>query len=146
MVGDGPQRRECEAAVRESRLPIRFAGFLNQSEIVRAYVATDAVVLPSEGETWGLVVNEAMACGKPALVSDRVGCGPDLVSPGETGFVFPFGNVQALASLMVDGASCPDRLMAMGAHARDRLNRQHSIEAAVNRLIDALAHTVRSSS
>src|SRR5206468_2285855 len=90
MVGDGPLRDQCESLVEDTDVPIRFTGFLNQSEIVQAYLAADALVLPSDGEeTWGLVVNEAMSCGRPCIVSDCVGCGPDLVAPGTTGFVFP---------------------------------------------------------
>ena len=74
-------------------------GFLNQSELPAAYASADVLVLPSDGqETWGLVVNEAMACGIPAIVSDVVGCGPDLIDPGQTGATFPFGDVAALAS------------------------------------------------
>ena len=94
MVGDGPLRGVCEDFVRVNRAPIRFAGFLNQSQIVEAYVAADVLVLPSDGgETWGLVVNEAMACKRPCIVSDHVGCGPDLVAVGETGVIFPLGDV-----------------------------------------------------
>ena len=60
-------------------------------------------MLPSEGsETWGLVVNEAMACGVPAVVSDAVGCGPDLVVPGRTGAVFPLADVDGLARALRD--------------------------------------------
>ena len=56
-----------------------FTGFLNQTEISRAYVAADVLVLPSDhGETWGLVVNEAMASGLPCIISDHCGCAPDL--------------------------------------------------------------------
>jgi len=55
-------------------------------------------VLPSSGaETWGLVINEAMACGVPAVVSDAVGCGPDLVEPGVTGACFLLGDIAGLA-------------------------------------------------
>lgn len=75
-----------------------FAGFLNQTEISKAYVAADVLVLPSDGrETWGLVVNEAMACGLPAIVSDAVGCAPDLIEDCKTGFTFPLGDDSALA-------------------------------------------------
>jgi len=71
-----------------------FAGFLNQTEISRAYVAADCLVLPSDhGETWGLVVNEALASGLPCLVSDACGCAEDLA--GER-FSFPMGDVGAL--------------------------------------------------
>ena len=98
MVGDGPLRAGCDSLVQDRQVPIRFTGFLNQSEIIRAYVASDALVLPSDGgETWGLVVNEAMACARPCIVSDRVGCGPDLVIPQETGSIFPLGDVEALS-------------------------------------------------
>jgi glycosyltransferase involved in cell wall biosynthesis len=137
MVGDGPLRRVCERIVDESRLPIRFTGFLNQSEIVQAYIAADALTLLSKGETWGLVVNEAMSCARPCLVSDRVGCGPDLVSPGKTGHVFPFGDVDVLSARMLEGACRPEHLIAMGENARLKMI-DHSVPAAVDRLMDAL--------
>src|ERR1039458_3899483 len=87
MVGDGPLRPECERLVRERNIPIRFTGFLNQSQIIGAYVVSDTLVLPSDGgETWGLVVNEAMACARTCIVSDRDGCGPGLVISPKTGF------------------------------------------------------------
>jgi glycosyltransferase involved in cell wall biosynthesis len=79
-----------------------FAGFLNQTEIAKAYIAADVLVLPSgRGETWGLVVNEAMACGLPAIVSDKVGCAPDLINEGKTGFSFPAGAPAQLARQVV---------------------------------------------
>jgi len=60
--------------------------------------AADLLVLPSDRqETWGFVVNEAMACGISAVVSDAVGCGPDLIEAGGTGAVFPFGDIAAPA-------------------------------------------------
>ena len=72
-----------------------FAGFLNQTEISRAYVAADCLVLPSDhGETWGLGVNEALASGLPCLVSDACGCAEDLV---DQEFSFPMGDRNALA-------------------------------------------------
>jgi glycosyltransferase involved in cell wall biosynthesis len=72
-----------------------FAGFLNQTEISRAYVAADCLVLPSDhGETWGLVVNEALASGLPCLVSDACGCAEDLAGPE---FSFPMGDIGVLA-------------------------------------------------
>ena len=74
-----------------------FAGFLNQSEIPKAYVAADCLALPSASETWGLAVNEAMACGLPAVVSDAVGCAPDLIEEGKTGFTYPVGDTSQLS-------------------------------------------------
>jgi len=84
-----------------SRPKASFAGFLNQIEISRAYVAADVLVLPSDhGETWGLVVNEAMASGLPCVVSDAVGCGEDLVVPVDTARRFPLGDAVALATAL----------------------------------------------
>jgi glycosyltransferase involved in cell wall biosynthesis len=86
-----------------SQLPkASFAGFQNQSEIPACYAAADLLVLPSDGgETWGLVVNEAMACGVPAVVSDAVGCAPDLIEPGVTGEIFPVENIESLAQAII---------------------------------------------
>ena len=69
---------------------VHFLPFANQSEMPARYLLADLFVLPSRGhyETWGLAVNEAMHLGVPALVSDLVGCQQDLVTDGETGWVF----------------------------------------------------------
>jgi glycosyltransferase involved in cell wall biosynthesis len=142
MVGDGPLRVQCEEHVRKHRTPIRFTGFLNQSQIASTYVTSDALVLPSDGgETWGLVVNEAMACARPCIVSDKVGCGPDLVIPGKTGAIFPLGDVNALAISMVELAANPERLSSMGSEARARL-RNYSVETAVDGVVQSLAATL----
>jgi len=138
MVGDGELRAECEAYAREHRLPVTFAGFLNQGQLPGAYATADCLVLPSDhGETWGLVVNEAMACGLPAITSDRVGCHPDLILPGVTGQTFPCGDVAALAETMRRLAADPVALRAMGARAREHI-RGYSIDALVEGTMDAL--------
>ena len=80
-----------------SEIRSHFAGFQNQSELGRYYSAADCLILPSLTETWGLVVNEALQFGIPAIVSDKVGCHPDLIVEGKTGFVFPAGDDQRLA-------------------------------------------------
>jgi len=124
VVGDGPLRGELEALVAQSGLPVRFAGFLNQAAMPDAYSVSDALVLPSDAsETWGLVVNEAMAAGLPALVSDAVGCAPDLIRPGCTGEQFPLGDHAALARLMGALAARPTQLAALGAAAQRHIQR-----------------------
>ena len=100
MVGDGALRPEIEAAVARTGAPVRLLGFFNQSQMPEAYALADALVLPSQTETWGLVVNEAMASGRPAIVSDAVGCVPDLITEGATGYTFTSGDVEGLCGAM----------------------------------------------
>jgi glycosyltransferase involved in cell wall biosynthesis len=101
IVGSGPLERELVESARGRKLPVHFTGFQNQQALPAFYAAADCLVVPSQAETWGLVVNEALATGTPAIVSDEVGCAPDLVDPGETGFVFRMGDVEHLAARML---------------------------------------------
>jgi glycosyltransferase involved in cell wall biosynthesis len=103
FVGDGPEKARLQAMVADPAAPrgkgrVRFLPFANQSEMPSRYMLADLFVLPSRGvyETWGLAVNEAMQMGVPCLVSDRVGCQRDLVTPGETGWVFASSDAGAL--------------------------------------------------
>jgi glycosyltransferase involved in cell wall biosynthesis len=108
------------------RPPASFVGFLNQTEISRAYVAAECLVLPSDhGETWGLVVNEAMASGLPCIVSDACGCAEDMIEPQ---WSFPVGDIAALC----------DRLVALR-----RTNGKPSVKPlpAFDNLVAALAET-----
>jgi glycosyltransferase involved in cell wall biosynthesis len=104
---DGPTRSGPNAS---------FVGFLNQSQIARAYVAADCLVLPSNArETWGLVVNEAMASGLPCVVSDACGCAEDLVRPIRPDLCYPVGDITALERAMaaaITGTPSPQLLRA----------------------------------
>ena len=141
IVGTGELMRQAREMAERQGLPITFTGFVNQTEIPAAYVATDCLVLPSDHETWGLVLNEAMACGLPAIVSDRVGCAADLITEGETGALFPFGDVQALARCLIAMAADPARMRAMGVRARNRVEREYSVAKAVDGTLAALRFT-----
>lgn len=93
-----------EAASSEPTVEIRMAGFQNQSQISRFYHAADFLVLPSiRSETWGLVVNDALHHGLPCIVSDAVGCAPDLIVPGKTGEVCLAGSVASLREAIERG-------------------------------------------
>ena len=98
---------------------MRFLGFMNQTELPAVYRAADVLVLPSAFEPFGLVVNEAFACGTPAIASDACGCVEDLIVEGETGFSFPSGDVAALADRLrwIQDPGARER-MAAGARAR----------------------------
>ncbi len=139
VVGSGPLLESLQSRVAEMRAPVRFTGFRNQSQLPAVYATADVLVLPSDGrETWGLVVNEAMACGLPAIVSSVVGCAPDLIVEGRTGYSFPVGDVQALAVALDrvrSAAETNDRTM------RDAARRHidsYTCEAAVAGTLRAL--------
>lgn len=101
IVGDGELMVEAKAYTRTHGLNVSFTGFLNQSEIPVAYAVSDCLILASDyEETWGLVVNEAMASGIPAIVSRRSGCHPDLIIEGITGYSFEFGDTEDLSQKM----------------------------------------------
>jgi glycosyltransferase involved in cell wall biosynthesis len=123
FAGDGPLRRtlESEAVSLGIADKVRFIGFVNQSGLPEIYTASDVFVLPSESEAFGVVVNEAMLCGCPVIVSDLVGARFDLVREGKTGFVFPVGDVGALSALLQQALQSPERLKCLGESARERM-------------------------
>ncbi len=127
IAGDGPLKTDLEKKVIKEKIPVKFTGFLNQNEISKAYTVSDCLVLPSGiGETWGLVVNEAMASLLPAIVSDKVGCGPDLISPGRAGEIFHYGDIGKLSEILLRLSFKPDILKIMGENAKKRIQ-SHSI-------------------
>jgi glycosyltransferase involved in cell wall biosynthesis len=123
MVGEGPLgedlRREAEHLGIEDR--VRFIGMVKYSYLPAVYTASDVLVFPSSHEPYGLPVNEAMVCGIPVVVSDRVGAGLDLVEDGSTGFVYASGDVEALAGILREVLSNPEMLREMGEAARRRI-------------------------
>jgi len=143
FVGSGDREEEIRAACREEGLPtidhppdggsaapasfdesrpsVHFYGFRQVTENPIFYGLATAFVLPSLYEEWGLVVNEAMACGLPVLVSETVGSATDLVIHGENGFVFSPLELDGLADGILQLARNPDLARAMGAASRDRI-------------------------
>jgi glycosyltransferase involved in cell wall biosynthesis len=139
FAGDGPLRKQLEDRARALGISerVRFLGFVNQSQLPSVYRASDLLVLPSLFEPFGLVVNEAMLCGCPAAVSDRVGAKYDLVQEGETGYIFPAGDINALAVALRDFFSNPGKRVRMGVAARKRMQTWSPAE-----YVDALANAV----
>jgi glycosyltransferase involved in cell wall biosynthesis len=134
FAGAGEAEASLKQAAEAARVDTIFHGFVNQSELPSVYAAADAIVLPSV-ETWGLVVNEAMSCGVPAVVSDAVGCGPDLIEPGRTGAIFPLDDIPALARaleavLAFDPAATRDALTARMAVYSPKRTAQGIIDAS----------------
>ena len=120
MVGYGPLESRLRAMVKALGLQglVEFWGPKRQEELPAVYGCSDAFVLPSLREPWGLVVLEAMVCGLPVLVSARCGCALDLVTP-ETGWTFDPCNEAGLAQLLEKVADLPRvKLHEMGLSAR----------------------------
>jgi glycosyltransferase involved in cell wall biosynthesis len=134
LVGSGTLEDRLRSKVENGRLPVTLAGFLNQREICRAYAAADVLVLCSQSETWGLVVNEAMAAALPVIVSSSCGCIPELVLDGVTGYQYPVGKIDCLTGAMkrLLGAAERDR---MGRAARSLIQSEYSVEVAVERFV-----------
>lgn len=98
IAGSGPLEDKVRVRGMELGVPLHLLGFCNQTQMPAAYAAADVLVMCSESETWGLVVNEALASGTPVLVSDAVGCAPDLAELLGPGSVFNLGHVTDLAA------------------------------------------------
>jgi glycosyltransferase involved in cell wall biosynthesis len=120
MLGSGVLEREVGALAASDPDRFRVLPFENQRRMPVVYRLADLFVLPSaHGETWGLAVNEAMACGRTVLVSDRVGCAADVVDPS-CGTVFASDDPAGLATGLYDLTARRERLRAMGRAAAER--------------------------
>jgi glycosyltransferase involved in cell wall biosynthesis len=98
---------------------VRFEGFLSEEDKLAAFTAADVFVLPSDWEAYGLVLMEAQACGTPCIVSDRGGP-KEVIAPGETGFVAPYGDEEAWTTALLDLLTDDGLRGRMGRAARER--------------------------
>jgi glycosyltransferase involved in cell wall biosynthesis len=129
FVGDGAARSKVlQQAAGVSPGSIHFAGFVHREHLAAYYALADALVFPTHTDRWGLVVNEAMACGLPIISSDAAGCVADLIENGWNGRVFPARDVGQLACAMADLASDTELRLLMGQRSRERIE-QFSPEA-----------------
>lgn len=102
LAGDGPLADETRAEAERLGVRLAWRGFLNQSELPTAFAAADALLVPSAWESWGLIVNEALASGVPCVVTRQVACAPDLIVEGVTGHVVEVSDVEAMAARLDD--------------------------------------------
>jgi glycosyltransferase involved in cell wall biosynthesis len=138
VAGSGETAESLRASAADLGVKLHLLGFQNQSQMPAAYAAADALMLPSEHETWGLVCNEALACSRPIIVADAVGCAEDLASDGEVGSVFRTGDVEAAAVELERKLRSPPSPSAFGQRCRD-----YSLAAAADGVIAALERTKR---
>ena len=143
IVGDGEERISLERkADADGLADVRFCGFRNQSELPRFFDIASVFVLPARHEPWGLIVNEVMNAGRPVILSNDVGCAPDLIRDGVEGCVYPVGDVQALAAALRRVLSSPEVAEKMGQCALNRIN-TWSFEEDIRALRQALAQVTR---
>ncbi|MBF0176527.1 MAG: glycosyltransferase family 4 protein [Magnetococcales bacterium] len=122
FVGDGELAESLKIEAGAAQANVLFLPFQNQTSMPLVYRLGDVFVLPSAyDETWGLGVNEAMCCGVPVILSDQVGCGPDLVEPGRTGWIFPARETTALTHILQQAMQPGDHLKSMGEAARNKM-------------------------
>jgi N-acetyl-alpha-D-glucosaminyl L-malate synthase BshA len=101
LVGDGPDRSECERLSRELGLSSRVIFLGKQEALVDILTAADLFLIPSQSESFGLAALEAMACGLP-VISSSVGGLPELIKHSETGFIAEIGDIERMAKYTID--------------------------------------------
>jgi glycosyltransferase involved in cell wall biosynthesis len=124
IVGDGPLRRDLKSrAAQLARGSVKIAGFVQRDELAAYYAFAEMFVFPTYTDTWGLVVNEAMACGLPVIASSAAGCVADLVLDGWNGRVVNRGRVPELAAAISQLAKDPELRTMMGCRSREIISR-----------------------
>jgi glycosyltransferase involved in cell wall biosynthesis len=137
FAGDGIAREELtQQAKRIGPGIICFPGFAQREDLARLYALAEALVLPTHSDTWGLVVNEAMACGLPIIVSSVAGCSSDLVEDGWNGYVVPPRDPWKLSLAIGSMLRQPELQQRMCAHSAERI-RNYSPEVCADGLAAA---------
>jgi len=122
FAGSGSDHREL--VQRSAKIMpgiIQFLGFVHREELPEIYALAEGLIFPTHSDPWGLVVNEAMACGLPVIVTSVAGCTLDLVQDGWNGFVVPPRDASALARATASLAENPELRMEMGNRSRERI-------------------------
>lgn len=136
LAGDGELRGQIEALIARHGLQqqVRITGWISSAQVREEILAARALVLPSFAEGLPVVIMEAMALRRPVLTTYVAGI-PELVRPGENGWLFPAGAVDELAAAMADCLALPaEVLQRMGEAARQRVLQRHDIDTEAARL------------
>lgn len=145
LVGDGPLRPEIEAAIRRLGIAdmITMTGWISEAGVRHELEESDILVAPSFAEGLPMVVMEAMAAGRPVIATYIAG-NPELVLPGENGWLVPAGDVGALADAIIDASHADtERLVLMGAEGRRRVFQRHDIDTEAGKLAALFRAAVR---
>lgn len=146
VVGDGPMRDQLENRAKSSGQNITFHGFVPRSKIFHYYLESDLLVLPSKEEVWGLVINEALACGVPVIVSSKCGCATDLVRDGFNGCIYNLEDTGDLSETLREAFQNrnkfaePDAIMD---DARNRFNIAESVAGFIRAINSVVSPDIR---
>lgn len=121
IVGDGPLKPYVEAVEKRCHY-LYFAGWLEKNVLMNMFFISDVFVLPAHWEPWGLVINEAMAAGKPVIVTDQVGCVDDLIIPGKTGIVIKNKSIDELIDAIIYFCTHPIEYNIMSKHVLEHIS------------------------
>lgn len=142
IVGDGPAKPALqELAARITSGRVFFPGFAQREQLPVYYALADVLILPTYTDTWGLVVNEGMACGLPVILSRAAGCADDLVEESWNGVLIPPKNESALVAAMERLATQNDVRLRMAANSRQRIAR-YSPEGWAGGIVQAVGNTL----
>lgn len=126
LVGEGKDKADILDYIEGNKINnVHFVPAQPWQEVPKYMALADVLVLPSYSEPWGLVVNEAMACGKAVIVSEKCGCANDLVKNGENGFTFNPFNVEQLRKSLAFFTSNPDTAITFGAVSKQLITKFH---------------------
>jgi glycosyltransferase involved in cell wall biosynthesis len=134
VAGSGPLEADLRSLASAMGVRAYFVGFQNQSRIPAIYAASTVMVLPSDDESWGLVANEALACGRPVVLSSAVGAAPDLAADGRAGRVFRVGDRQHLAAMLLDIVKRPPDRVSI-----EQKSKEYSTDACASGILEAMA-------
>jgi len=141
LVGDGPLRIELEESCAKHQIKdVHFLGNKSYEELPKYYSMADIFVLPTLEDVWGLVVNEAMACGLPVITTKAAGCAVDLIVPGENGFIVDEANAGQLCSAMRKIISDETIARKMGKKSLEMVNNRWNIDENVNGVVSAIEY------
>jgi glycosyltransferase involved in cell wall biosynthesis len=142
MVGYGPEHsRLLEEVTRLGLSDVHLLGHVEVADMPKMYALADVFVLPSTEETWGLVVNEAMACGLPLIVTDRVGSSVDLLRDGENGYLVPVADPASIADRTLRLLKDPQLVARMSECSKQRI-KQFTPEHAAEGFLEAVRHAI----
>ena len=124
FAGDGPAHAELAKRAGKVRPgTVVFPGFVQREDLAVLYALAEALIMPTHSDPWGLVVNEAMACGLPIVVTCVAGCAADMVVDGWNGYVVPSQNPERLKMAIESLLRNPELKQEMGAHSCERIGK-----------------------